>query len=535
MDTQTPPYPRFFNTAGPINCTEHYCLNPLGRLNLPEILELIQQKKYFILHAPRQVGKTSFLLALTKYLNAESSYACLYVNVEAAQTAREDVERGIRTILSQMGQEAQYHLQDEFISDTWAETLAEHGGDGALNATLSQWTLHNDKPTILLIDEIDSLVGDTLISVLRQLRAGYPRRPSAFPQSVILCGVRDVRDYRIYSSEGREMITGGSAFNIKAKSLRMGDFTRPEMETLYRQHTEETGQVFRPEALALMWELTQGQPWLVNALAYEICFEMEDGRNRANPITPEMVIEAKERLIRRRETHLDQLVHKLEDERVRRVIGPILAGDMEPEMIPTDDIMYVRDLGLIRGGQGGHLTIANPIYQEIIPRELTYSTQRTITHETVWYVGENGRLDTPKLLAAFQQFFREHSEHWVERFDYKEAGPQLLMQAFLQRIVNGGGRVEREYGLGRQRTDLALFWPVDGGMQTAVIELKLLRKSLEETIRQGLGQTAAYMDKIGTTDGHLVIFDRRPELSWEEKIFREEREYEGKQITVWGM
>jgi hypothetical protein len=105
----------------------------------------------------------------------------------------------------------------------------------------------------------------------------------------------------------------------------------------------------------------------------------------------------------------------------------------------------------------------------------------------------------------------------------------------LQRIVNGGGRVEREYGLGRQRTDLALFWPVDGEMQRTVIELKLLRKSREATIRQGLEQTAAYMDKIGTADGHLVIFDRRPEISWEEKIFREEQTYDNKQITVWGM
>jgi hypothetical protein len=275
----------------------------------------------------------------------------------------------------------------------------------------------------------------------------------------------------------------------------------------------------------------------VNALAYETCFEMEDGRNRTNPITAEMVIEAKERLISRRETHLDQLIHKLEDERVQRVISPMLEGGTLGEEVRQDDIQYVLDLGLIRRIRPDGIVIANPIYREIIPRELSYITQLNLEsrERTAWYVDENGRLHTHKLLAAFQQFFREHSEHWVERFDYKEAGPQLLMQAFLQRIVNGGGRVEREYGLGRQRTDLALFWPVDGGMQRTVIELKLLRKSREATIRQGLEQTAAYMDKIGTADGHLVIFDRRPEISWDEKIFREEREYAGKQIIIWGM
>ncbi len=531
------PYPRFFNTAGPVNCVDHYCLSPLERLDLSTILRLIRQKKYFILHAPRQVGKTSFLVALTKYLNESGQYTCLYVNVEAAQTAREDVERGIHAILSQLGREAQFYLNDTFLTEAWSGILSKHGANVALNELLSQWAKQSDKPVILLIDEIDSLVGDTLISVLRQLRAGYTRRPTAFPQSVILCGVRDVRDYRIYSSEGREMITGGSAFNIKAESLRMGDFTKPEVVRLYQQHTEATGQVFQTGAIDLMWELTQGQPWLVNALAYEVTDRLENGRIRTTPVTPEMVIQAKENIILRRETHLDQLVHKLEEERVRRVISPMLEGDELSKAARPDDIQYVLDLGLIRRIHPDGMVISNPIYREIIPRELSYITQLNLESQqrTVWYVDENGRLNLPKLLTAFQQFFREHSEHWVERFDYKEAGPQLLMQAFLQRIVNGGGRVEREYGLGRRRTDLALFWKVGEEMQTAVIELKLWRSSRKRTIKIGLEQTAVYMDKIGTTDGHLIIFDRREDVNWNDKIFHEDQEHEGKKITIWGM
>ncbi len=286
-----------------------------------------------------------------------------------------------------------------------------------------------------------------------------------------------------------------------------------------------------------MWELTQGQPWLVNALAYEVTYKLENGRDRANPITPDMVIKAKNNIILRRETHLDQLVHKLEDKRVRDVIKPMLQGGNLDDSVRQDDIQYVLDLGLIRRIRPDGLVISNPIYQEIIPRELNYVMQLNFEsrERTAWYVGGNGRLDINKLLTAFQQFFRENSEHWMGRFDYREAGPQLLMQAFLQRIVNGGGRVEREYGLGRRRTDLALFWSYEEGTQTAVIELKLWRKGLEQTIKQGLTQTADYMDKIGIADGHLVIFDRREDINWDEKIFREEREYEGKQITVWGM
>ena len=212
---------------------------------------------------------------------------------------------------------------------------------------LTRWAERNSKPIVLLIDEIDALVGDTLIAVLRQLRAGYPKRPEFFPQSIVLCGVRDVRDYRIHSSRDKEIITGGSAFNIKAKSLRLGDLDGDEVLLLYRQHTQETGQPFTAGALDLVWELTQGQPWLVNALGYEVCFRMVMGRERSQPITAEMVDEAKESIILRRETHLDQLVDKLKEPRVRRVIQPMLEGSDLEQTVPLDDIQYVVDLGLV--------------------------------------------------------------------------------------------------------------------------------------------------------------------------------------------
>jgi hypothetical protein len=390
---------------------------------------------------------------------------------------------------------------------------------------------------VLMLDEIDSLVGDTLISVLRQLRAGYTNRPQGLPQSVILCGVRDVRDYRIHSSAEKAIITGGSAFNIKAESLRLGNFSLDEIKQLYQQHTAETGQVFEAAIYPLVWELTGGQPWLVNALAYEVCFEMKTGRDRTQPITCELIEQAKENLILRRDTHLDQLVDKLREGRVSRVIAPILAGIGLEQQIPPDDMQYVVDLGLIRRGLGGP-EIANGIYREIIPRELTIIQQANFEamQRTEWYVGVDGRLDLVKLLEAFQQFFREHAEHWVDRFEYKEAGPQLLMQAFLQRIVNGGGRIEREYGLGRKRTDLLVIWFYgEKQVQRVVIELKVINGNAERILADGLEQTASYMDRCGTADGHLVIFDGRPNRTWDEKIDHRTETHRGYTITVWGM
>ena len=537
---------RFFNTAGPVDCQRHYCLPPLQRFDLEDLEMLIAQQKYFVLHAPRQTGKTSCLLALMEHLNTQKTYKALYCNVEAAQAVREDAAEAMRVILGELAQMAQIYLDDDFIEQHRRQCLEENGYGNALAALLRSWTKQSDRPVVLMLDEVDAMVGDSLISLLRQIRAGYNQRPEHFPQSVVLCGIRDVRDYRIHASSAQEIITGGSAFNVKAESLRLGDFAQPEVEALLAQHTEETGQAFTTEATDRIWELSQGQPWLVNALAYETCFKMKENRDRTVSIAREMVDQAKENLISRRETHLDQLGDKLQEERVRRVIGPLLQGGQDPTSLPTDDLDYVRDLGLI--STKGQVAIANPIYKEIILRELTYSTQISVSQQTAWYVRPDSSLDTAKLIAAFQEFFREHSEAWLERFHYKEAGPQLLMQAFLQRVINSGGRVEREFGLGRMRTDLLVLWPLiavesdtpawarwQGPVQKAVIELKILHKTLERTIENGLEQTQAYMDRCGAEEGHLIVFDRRPDIAWEHKLFRREETHQGRAITVWGM
>ena len=146
---------------------------------------------------------------------------------------------------------------------------------------------------------------------------------------------------------------------------------------------------------------------------------------------------------------------------------------------------------------------ATPTSTRVVPRELASAVQEKLIQETAWYVRADGGLDVVKLLATFQEFFRAHSEHWIERFQYREAGPQLLLQAFCQRIVNGGGRVEREYGLGRKRVDLLLLRPQGGRWRKFVVECKLLRDGLEATLRKGLEQTAGYMDRCGAEAGHL--------------------------------
>ncbi|TCT23796.1 AAA family ATPase [Thiobaca trueperi] len=495
---------RFFNTEGPIRPADHYSLPPLSRWDLDEILSLIDQKKYFLLHAPRQTGKTTCLLALMEHLNREGRYRAVYTNLETAQAARENVVLAITGIVQAIANSTRQSAQAPDLAVLAREVLAEQAATVALQAFLSRWSEQSSQPLVLLLDEVDALVGDTLISLLRQLRAGYPQRPAAFPQTVILCGVRDLRDYRIHASSESAPITGGSAFNIKAKSLRLGDFDADEVTTLLLEHTRETGQVFTPEALDRVWELTQGQPWLVNALAYRACFEIRAGRDRAQPVTLELIDQAKEQMIIERVTHLDQLAHKLQEPRVRRVIEPMLAGTL-PGEASEDDRQYLVDLGLLRRDGAGGLVVANPIYREVLPRALASGPQDSLPRIAPTWLNADGTLNPAALLDAFLVFWRQHGEPLLRSAPYHEIAPHLVLMAFLHRVINGDGTLEREYAIGMGRMDLCLRY----GAVMLGIEIKVWRDGASDPLTEGLTQLDAYLAGLGLDSGWLVIFDRR--------------------------
>ena len=140
---------RWFNTAGPVKPDTHYCIPPLSRIDLDDALGLVRDEKYFVLHAPRQTGKTSALLALADVLN-ERGYHCVYVTVETARTARDDVQRAMRTVLFRLASEARETLDDGFLDDIWQDALARAGADEALGDALSRWAQASPRPLVLL-------------------------------------------------------------------------------------------------------------------------------------------------------------------------------------------------------------------------------------------------------------------------------------------------------------------------------------------------------------------------------------------------
>lgn len=302
---------------------------------------------------------------------------------------------------------------------------------------------------MLFIDEIDALNGRVLISVLRQIRAGHNARAGggAFPASVVLCGLRQIRDYKAASGGNPETLGSASPFNIIVESLRIANFTPEQVAELYAQHTEETGQPFTPEAADRAFEYSQGQPWLVNALAREVTQAMRV--SPPTPVTAKHIDEAKERIVLARPTHLDSLAARLREPRIQRVIEPLLSGaDLPPvDAEYDDDVSYAQDLGLLAPGTNAQ--VANPIYREVIVRLLTAGTQRATRVDPRSFLLPDGRIDFRRLLAEFAEFWDINGEILAAKEGYHETAAQLIFMAYLQRVVNGGGLIDREFGAGQ--------------------------------------------------------------------------------------
>ncbi|WP_395811661.1 ATP-binding protein [Archangium minus] len=464
---------------------------------LPEVLPLIGQESYFVLHAPRQVGKTTALRALAEELTASGRYAALHVSCEEGEAAGDDFAEAQRAILSRIRRSAEIYLPAELHPPPFPPSP----DISLLGTALAAWARVCPRPLVLFFDEIDALRGQSLLNVLRQLRSGYSDRPTAFPASVVLCGLRDVRDYKV-TTDSRGHLGTSSPFNIKVESLTLRNFTRDEVEELYQQHTHDTGQVFLPEAIDRAFYWTQGQPWLVNALARQMVEKLVPDRGQA--LTAAHVDAAKEILLRRQDTHLDSLAERLREPRVRRILEPLLAGLALGE-VPADDLRFVQDLGLVRLAPAGGLEVANPLYREVIPRVLANTAFASLPPQSITWLRADGRLDTERLMEAFLAFWRQHGQPLLGTAPYHEIAPHLVLMAFLHRVANGGGTLEREYAIGTGRMDLCLRH----GPDTLALELKVWRDGEKDPLEDGLVQLDGYLAGLGLDSGWLVIFDRR--------------------------
>ena len=504
-------------------------LDPLRDIG-KELADLIEGKKYFVMHAARQSGKTTLLWELADKINAEGKYYALYCSLEAIQDFKEP-ERGIPKIVEKIGD----YIEVQCLPKGFAKDADYSKISSVIHRSLVSYCRSLDKPLVILFDEADCLSEGTLITFLRQLREGFVSRARVpFVHSIALVGMRNIRDYKASIRPDKETLGSASPFNIVKETLTLRNFTKQEISQLYSQHTKLTEQVFESDAEEFIFEQTQGQPWLVNAVACE-CVEKICKFDYSIPITKEMAKQAIHNIVLARGTHFDSLMERLKEPRVRRIIQPLMLGESFIDR-SSDDFLYTRDLGLIKECGDKIVSPSNPIYAEIMVRALSWNIQAELISKKEYdmpkYIKE-GKIDMNYLLGEFQDFWRKNSEIHKERFnkaifDYVEAAPHLTLQAFLQRVINGGGHIHREFALGTGRADLCIEYK---GYDYPM-ELKLYEGP--ESISDGLKQIDKYIDRCNSSEGWLIVFDRAASKSWDEKIYMREETVNGKKVTIFG-
>ena len=523
--TAFPETPKRFNVAGPCVAAKHYRLPPLERL--PEVRQLVNEGDYFVIHAARQSGKTTFLRALVDAINAEGRLYALYCSLESLERVEDD-EKAMAGVIDNIllaCKESRVAALNGLRPEVEQRTPAT-----ILQAALKNLCRSLDKPLVLLFDEADCLSGQPIITFLRQIRTGFVERSSSpFPWSMALAGMRNLRDYKAQVRPDGDSLGTASPFNIITEAMTLPNFTLEEIGRLYQQHTEAVGQRFDPAAVERVAYWTGGQPWLVNAVARQ-AIENDLKRDYAKTVVAAHIDAAADILGKRRETHIESLLSRLREPRIKKIIEPVLTGDMGEVELLDDDTQYCLDLGLVvperihRSGLPEGLKPANPIYHEVMIRMLNYTFQTRLPSELDGRWMDGKRMDMTGLLKAFQEFWRKNSEAGLERCEYKEAWPHLVLQAFLQRVVNGGAHIGRESALGRGRADLC----VEYAGRHYPIELKTAKPGARAG---GVAQTARYMDRCGAREGWLVIFDRDPAKPWEEKITWTTEELPGNKVV----
>ncbi|MDR1164851.1 MAG: AAA-like domain-containing protein, partial [Deltaproteobacteria bacterium] len=403
---------KFFNIAGPCVGSKHYMLPALPRLN--GVNELIDRNLYFVIHAPRQSGKTTYLQALADEINLGDKYYALYCSLATLRTTK-DEKKAMDKIVSLINFNLNRSTVGALQKRARAFDSKPRGAPDDIEVilTLSDLCLGLDRELVVFFDEADSLAELPLISFLTQIRDGYILRSSSkdsnFPISMALVGMRNIKDYASQTRPNSESLGTASPFNIITKTLTLNNFTEEEMKSLYGQHSAATGQAFAPDAIDRAWRLTQGQPWLVNALAKEV-IENILKNDYSKTIKRTLVERAAQDLILSGQTHFESLKARLKEPRVKSVMEAVLVGKARfPSGVTQDDRQYCLDLGLLKKGKGENYSPANPIYQEVIIRLMSQNLHDSFTKLSdgfgkKWMSGKG--LDLTGLLQAFQIYWR---------------------------------------------------------------------------------------------------------------------------------
>jgi hypothetical protein len=512
---------KFFNNSGPVNQFDHFCVSPIKRLDPNKVWQLILQKKYFLICGPKQCGKTSYLLALAMMINRNGHAKCLYFNVESLRGTEGDLEESIRSIMFEISSRARDNFGDDYLDDLVAGILEKRGPYQALNELLTQWSKRSDKPIVLLVDELDTLNGSVLTSVLSQIRAGYDKRPNLFPQSIIFCATHDV----IHKQ-----------FNIKDATLKISFLHREGLDDMFADYGARTGIKIEKEAVDQIWRYSSGQPWIVSALAGELFHEIAPSKGK-KVIGPDQVTEAIDNILAKRGNHIEYIAAQLQVDKVKRCLIPLLTGGAGLEELADGDLTYVQEVGLVT--IDGEVEISNGLYADMIPRSLYTPVSYMINLDSRDFSRKDQGIDAVKLLSTFQAFFRNHIDRLVKLVDYGEAGHVLVFHALLQKMVDFQTSVSRDFSLSKNRVVFHLK-RTDPKEQDLCFYVKQAHISLLDSYKglavQAADEAAEYLAANPGFSGemHVIFINSNSDFDWVYRIRSAKRGNPNSPVYLWG-
>ncbi len=473
---------------------------------------MVEAGDYFIVHRPRQYGKTTLLYGLAEELE-KADYAVLNISFEGVGDAffsdEKVFSKGFVKILADY---AAYYMPKA------AEWLTEqtHQIDSiySLKSMLSDFVQIADKKIVLIIDEVDKSSNNQLfVSFLAMLRSKYLER-DRFPtfHSVVLAGLHDVKSLKLKLRPDEEA-KYNSPWNIAAEFKIAMELQVDEIVPMLQDYAQERSVSMDYQAVSeALFYFTSGYPFLVSALC-KIADEDVLPYKSERVLTAFDIEIAADKLIKsdRSNTNFDGLVKNLENDASLYQLVYRIAIENEPFNYNIHDPIINKGIlhGIFRNGAG--LNIHNRIYREII---VNYMASKSLTtgqslpiEATEPYLMANNALDMRKVLLKFQELMRlEHSKKDAE---FLERNGRLVFLAFLKPIINGKGYAFKEPEISEERRmDIAVSF----FQHQYIVELKLWRGKAAHA--KGLRQLGDYMLRQQLAEGFLVIFEKTATKSW---------------------
>jgi hypothetical protein len=489
--------PRRFNTAGPNDSARHSTIS--ARSRVPALRDIIEQGRYFVLHAPRQMGKTTLLLDLAAEINREKSHVAAVVSLEPG-AAFPTVDAAELAMLDSWRYDLAAYLPSDVSVPRWPE--APPGN--RIGAALSAFAQDCARPLVLFFDGFDTLSREVRMSVIRQIRAGKPRRPHGFPWSIGFASLRDPRELdHSYTQTPPSSSTPTSSMSLDAEVIPLAALSREHVGEMCESLAEQLSETVLPTAADRVFDHTQGVPFFVGSILQRV---LEMFEQRKGSITAADVDKARDALVERRGGVLDEGVDRMRDARFKAMLEQVGAGTLRD--LSSDEARIAVDLGIIHERSDSSVHYTNSIWRMVVTRQLPSTKSSIFTTDKPAWVRPDGRLDPEKLLETFLEFWRRHGDQILAGATYGELSP-LVLTAFLNGIVKNGGLIEREYALGRGRMDVCIR---QGGSAVALV-VKVRRERDADPVVEGLAQVDASLARHGIEDGWLVIFDRRKGLA----------------------